>query len=91
MEIAITKISTNGQVVIPSEVRKDAGITPSTKFLVFNEGGNILLKRIRKDILMRDIRLMEKIEESEEQVLKGRHVKADTDMGDEEIDDLLMG
>ena len=90
MEVSITKISQNGQIVIPSEVRKDAGIKPSTKFLVFNEGGNILLKQIRKKNLMKDIKLMEKIEESEEQIARGKYIKADTKMGDEEIDDLLM-
>ena len=90
MEVAITKMSENGQVVIPAEVRKDAGIKPSTKFLVFNEGGNILLKTIKKESLLRDMKLMEAIDRSEEQVKQGKFVKADTSMNDEEIDDLLM-
>ena len=91
MEVAITKISQNGQVVIPSEVRKDAGVKPSTQFLVFNEDGNILLKQIRKESLKDDMMLMDKIRRSEDEVKKGRFVKADTKMADEEIDDLLMG
>lgn len=90
MEVAITKLSQNGQVVIPAEIRKDAGIRPSTKFLVFNEGGNILLKMIRKEALVRDVHLMEMIERSEEHIKAGRFTKADTSMSDEEIDDLLM-
>ena len=90
MEVSITKLSGNGQVVIPAEIRKDAGIKPSTKFLVFNEGGNILLKMIKKEILARDIHLIEDIERSEEQISSGKAVKADTSMSDEEIDDLLM-
>tara|TARA_Y100000310_G_C20174378_1_gene575149 strand:+ start:94 stop:369 length:276 start_codon:yes stop_codon:yes gene_type:complete len=90
MEVAITKISKNGQVVIPAEVRHDAGIMPSTKFIVFNQGGNILLKKIRKDALSDDIRLIEKIGKSEEQVKKGKVVKVDSSMDDEKIDDLLM-
>ena len=90
MEIAITKISQNGQVVIPAEIRRDAGIVPSTKFLVFNEGGNILLKRLRKETLIKDIELIGKIEKSEEQITKKEFVKANTKMKDEEIDDLLM-
>jgi len=89
MEISITKMSENGQVVIPAEVRRDAGIKPSTKFLVFNEGGNILLKTIKKESLLRDIHLMEAIERSEEQIKQGKFVKANTSMSDEEIDDLL--
>ena len=90
MEVSITKLSGNGQVVIPAEIRKDAGIKPSTKFLVFNEGGNILLKMIRKETLARDIHLIEAIERSEEQIHSGKSVKANTSMSDEEIDDLLM-
>ena len=90
MEVSITKLSKNGQVVIPAEIRKDAGIRPSTKFLVFNEGGNILLKMIRKETLARDIHLIEAIERSEEQISSSKAVKADTSMSDEEIDDLLM-
>lgn len=91
MEIAMTKMSGNGQVVIPAEVRKDAGLKPSTKFLVFNEGGNILLKIIRKELLARDIHLLEMIERSEEQIKSGNFTKADTSMSAEEIDDILMG
>ena len=90
MEVAITKMSRNGQVVIPSEIRRDANIGPSTKFIVFNEGGNVLLKQIKKQAMMKDIMLIEKIQRSEEQIKKGRFVKADTKMNDEEIDDLLM-
>lgn len=90
MEVAITKLSENGQVVIPAEIRRDAGIRPSTKFLVFNEGGNILLKIIRKESLAKDMHLLEMIERSEEHIKAGRFTKADTSMSDEEIDDLLM-
>lgn len=90
MEVAITKMSRNGQVVIPSEIRRDANIGPSTKFIVFNEGGNVLLKQIKKQAMMKDIMLIEKIQYSEEQIREGRFVKADTKMDDKEIDDLLM-
>ena len=90
MEVAITKISENGQVVIPAEIRKDARIKPSTKFLVFNQGGNIVLKVIRKETLAKDMHLLEMIERSEEQIKKGKFTKGNTSMSDEEIDDLLM-
>ncbi|MBS3162626.1 AbrB/MazE/SpoVT family DNA-binding domain-containing protein [Candidatus Woesearchaeota archaeon] len=91
MEVAITKMSENGQVVIPVEVRKDAGLEPSVKFLVFNEGGNILLKVIRKETLNKDIKLLEMIERSEEQIKRGKFVKVDVSINDKEMDDLLMG
>ena len=83
-------MSQNGQIVIPADVRRDANIGPSTKFIVFNEGGNILLKQIRKEILSADIKLIEKIEKSEEQIKKGKFTKVNTKMNDEEIDDLLI-
>jgi AbrB family looped-hinge helix DNA binding protein len=89
MEVSITKMSENGQVVIPAEIRRDAGILPSTKFIVFNENGNIMLKRIRKESLAKDMRLIEAIERSEKQIKEGKFVKADTSMKEEEIDDLL--
>ena len=91
MEVALTKISQNGQVVIPSEVRKDAGIKPSTQFLVFNEDGNILLKQIKKESLRSDMLLIDKIRRSEDEIKSGKFIKADTKMSDEEVDDLLMG
>ena len=90
MEVSITKMSENGQVVIPAEIRRDAGIEPSTKFLVFNEGGNILLKMIKKEKLAQDIRLIESIEKSEESIKDGKFVKVDISISDKEIDDLLM-
>ena len=89
MEVAITKMSENGQVVIPAEIRRDAQIKPFTKFLVFNEGGNILLKIIQKEVLVKDMHLLEMIERSEEQIKAGKLTKANTSLSDEELDDLL--
>lgn len=91
MEVAITKISQNGQIVIPAEVRKDAGIKPSAKFIIFNEDGNIMLKQINKESLKEDIMLIEKIKRSEDNLEEGKYVKADAAMADDKIDDLLMG
>lgn len=90
MEVAITKISKNGQIVIPAEVRADAGIKPSTKFIVFNQDGNIMLKQIKHESLSEDMLLIEKISRSENQLKDGKLIKADTSMSDKEIDDLLM-
>ena len=90
MEISLTKLSPNGQVVIPSEIRREAQLKPSTKFLVFNQGGNILLKQIRTETLKKDMELIERMQRAEEQILAGKVTKATTKMSDEEIDDLLM-
>jgi AbrB family looped-hinge helix DNA binding protein len=90
MEVAITKMSDNGQVVIPAEIRRDAGIGPSTKFIVFNHNGNIMLKQMKKESLIKDMDLINSINRSEAQISSGKSVKANTKMKDEEIDDLLM-
>jgi len=90
MEVSITRMSENGQVVIPADIRKDAGIGPSTKFIVFNHDGNILLKQMKKESLAKDIELIEKINRSETQISSGKATKANTRMKAEEIDDLLM-
>ena len=90
MGVAITKMSRNGQIVIPSEIRKEAKLRPSTKFIVFNENGDIYLKKIEKEELLKRFDLMRRIEKSEEEIAKGQSVKADTKMSDEDIDDLLM-
>jgi AbrB family looped-hinge helix DNA binding protein len=89
MEVAITKMSDNGQVVIPAEIRRDAGIGPSTKFIVFNHNGNIMLKQMKKESLIKDMDLINNINHSEAQISSGKSVKATTKMKDDEIDDLL--
>ena len=91
MEIAITKMSENGQVVIPAEIRRDAGIGPKAKFLVFNHDGNIMLKQMKSESLAKDMELIERISRSEDQIRSGKVIKATTKMKDEEIDDLLLG
>jgi AbrB family looped-hinge helix DNA binding protein len=91
MEVAMTRISQNGQVVIPAEVRKDAGILPSTQFLVFNRDGDIILKRINKESLDKEFALINRINRGEKGIKEGKLVKASTDMNDDEIDALLIG
>jgi AbrB family looped-hinge helix DNA binding protein len=91
MEVAITKMSPNGQVVIPAGIRREAGIGPSAKFIIFNRGGNILLKLINKQKLSNDFDLIEKVALTENQIEKGAFVKANAKMKAEEIDSLLMG
>ncbi len=90
MDLAITKISKNGQVVIPADIRREAGIESSTQFMVFNDNGNILLKRLDSDTLKDDLILIEKINRSEDEIVNGKYTKVDAMMSDKEIDDLLM-
>ncbi|MBU2638786.1 MAG: AbrB/MazE/SpoVT family DNA-binding domain-containing protein [Nanoarchaeota archaeon] len=90
MGIAITKMSKNGQVVIPAEVREDAKLAPAEKFIVINKEGIIILKSMSRTATAQDFRLIEKILKSEKQIKEGKYVKANTKMSEKEIDKLLM-
>mgnify|MGYP000041197475 CR=1 FL=1 len=46
MEVEITRISEKGQVVIPNSLRKEMGIKKSDQFMIFGEGGTVILKKI---------------------------------------------
>ena len=45
-EPEVTTISEKGQVVIPQSIRKELGIKPRTKFLVFGRGDTVIMKRL---------------------------------------------
>lgn len=42
----ITTISEKGQVVIPQSIRKELGIKPKNKFLIYGKGDTIIMKKI---------------------------------------------
>ena len=44
--IATTKLSSKGQIVIPEEVRKELGLEPGAQFVVMGEGDVVILKKI---------------------------------------------
>jgi AbrB family looped-hinge helix DNA binding protein len=76
--LIITKISKNGQVVIPAEVRKRIGISHGTQFLVYDEDEVIFLKKIELLDLEKDRALARRIAKAEENVRKGRSLILDT-------------
>jgi len=55
MEVEITKISEKGQVVIPSEIRKEMNIKKSDKFLIFGEGSTLIMKKIEPSPLKKSL------------------------------------
>lgn len=91
MEIAITKMSANGQIVIPSEIRKEAGIKPSEKFIVASQGKDILLQRVNEKQLKAELDLIRRVREAEANIAAGKGIRLNTDMTFEEWDDILMG
>jgi len=46
-DVATTKLSSRGQVVIPEEIRKRLGLEPGTRFVVLGEDDTVILKTIR--------------------------------------------
>lgn len=45
-EPEVTTISEKGQVVIPLSIRKELGIKPKTKFLVYGRGDTVIMKKL---------------------------------------------
>jgi AbrB family looped-hinge helix DNA binding protein len=45
-EPEVTTISEKGQVVIPQSIRKELGIKPKNKFLVYAKGDTIIMKKL---------------------------------------------
>lgn len=46
LEPEVTTISEKGQVVIPQSIRKELGIKPKNKFLVYGRGDTIIMKKL---------------------------------------------
>ena len=46
----MTKMSPNGQVVIPGKIREETGLKPGMQFLVFNQDGNVVMKPLREEV-----------------------------------------
>ena len=47
MNVEITKMTSRGQVVIPQDIRQSNGLKEGEKFLVYDTGNSIVLKRIK--------------------------------------------
>ena len=45
-EPEVTTVSEKGQVVIPQSLRKELGIRPKTKFLVYGRGDTVIMKKL---------------------------------------------
>lgn len=62
----VTTISEKGQVVIPQSIRKELGIKPKTKFLVYGRGDTVIMKKLELPDLRKEwdaiFKLMDKKE-----------------------------
>ncbi len=63
-EPEVTTVSEKGQVVIPQSIRKELGIKPKTKFLVYGRGDTVIMKKLELPDLEKEwadiFRLMDK-------------------------------
>ncbi|HDD53558.1 MAG: AbrB/MazE/SpoVT family DNA-binding domain-containing protein [Aquificota bacterium] len=59
-EVATTRMSSKGQVVIPEEIRKKLNLKPGARFVVVAEGDALLLKLISSPSMEEFDRLLEK-------------------------------
>ena len=53
-EPQVTTISEKGQIVIPQSIRKELGIKPRTKFLVFGKGDTVIMKKLELPDMKRE-------------------------------------
>ena len=65
-ELEVTTMSEKGQVVIPQSIRKELGIKPKTKFLIYGRGDTVIMKKLELPDLRKEwediFKLMEKKE-----------------------------
>jgi len=75
MEVAITKMSSKGQVVIPAEIRK--GIQEGDKLLIIQNKGQIIMKKassLDKNV-SEDLAFAKKTEEAWKRIGEGKGIK----------------
>jgi AbrB family looped-hinge helix DNA binding protein len=69
----LTKVSSKGQIVIPTVVRRKLGIKRGSVFAVSAMRDLIVLKKLETGIKSEDLRTLKLIEEAWEDVERGRY------------------
>ena len=79
MDVAITKISSKGQVVIPKEMRK--GLNEGDKLLIIQNNGMLIMKKATKldKDLKEDLEFARRTEEAWKRYEKGEFVSMPMD------------
>ncbi|MCK4669773.1 MAG: AbrB/MazE/SpoVT family DNA-binding domain-containing protein [Nanoarchaeota archaeon] len=79
MDIAITKMSSKGQIVIPVEMRR--GLHEGDKIVVIKNNGQLILKKASKldENLKEDLEFARKTEEALKAYERGEFIKMDFD------------
>ena len=85
MDVAITKISSKGQVVIPAEMRK--GLHKGDKLLIIQSNNQLIMKKandLDKNVA-EDLEFAKKTEEAWKRIQQGKGIKMDFDRFVEEM------
>jgi AbrB family looped-hinge helix DNA binding protein len=74
----LTRISSKGQVVIPSRVRQKLGIEAGTVFAILTprKGNVVVLKKIDNKSLQSDLRIFREVERAWREIERGQARKA---------------
>lgn len=78
-EPEVTTVSEKGQVVIPQALRKEMGIKPKTKFLVFGRGDTVIMKRLELPDIKREWEEIFRMMDRKGLKLTEREVQAETE------------
>ena len=86
MEVAITKISSKGQIVIPSNMRRD--IKVGEEFLIIKDQNRLVMKKISEvtEKLKDDLRFAKRVEKAWKEYEKGKFKSLTADKFLEELD-----
>ena len=87
MDIAITRMSSKGQVVIPAEMRKDMEV--GEKILIIRDNGHLIMKRVKDlaDPLKEDLEFAQRTEAALKRWEKGNFTRMESQ---EFLDELTM-
>lgn len=69
----LTKMSTKGQVVIPTDIRKRLKISEGSVLAITARGDIIVLKKLETKMKPEDLRTLKLVEEAWEDLEKGRY------------------
>ena len=75
-ETTFTIVSSKGQVVIPNKFRKKLGIKDGNVFVITEKNGLIVLKKLNQKLSSDDIKTLNSLHESWQEIENGRGGKA---------------
>ncbi len=74
-EPEVTTMSEKGQIVIPQSIRKELGIKPKTKFLVYGRGDTVIMKKLELPDLKKEWETIFKLMDKKDLKLSDKEVQ----------------